>query len=217
MPPSSSSFWNPENIRDVGESIGANQLSREVTDHLGHDIDFRIMLVIDSALKFMKNAKRTTLHTDDISQDLLEALKKANNGGTVHLPSPHKYVIGQRLDLTFLKDIEIRLDGTIQFTDDVEFWQQPNYLYKYPFQGSVSWWKWGGENVKLYGVGTIDGKGQRWWDELNGRTYDEYPRPILFYATNLSNFRMEGILLKDSPDWTQLYVYCTCILAALEF
>ncbi|ETS78650.1 hypothetical protein PFICI_08503 [Pestalotiopsis fici W106-1] len=144
---------------------------------------------------------------DDISQEFLEGLKKANFGGTVYLPAGYTYVIAQRLDLTFLEDVEVKLDGVLQFTNDIEFWQKPENLWQYPFQGSVSWWKWGGKNVKLYGQGTIDGQGQIWWDELNGQTYDEFPRPILFYATNLSNFRMEGILLKDSPDWTQLYVY----------
>jgi hypothetical protein len=24
-------------------------------------------------------------------------------------------------------------------------------------------WKWGGENIKIYGEGTLNGNGQRWW------------------------------------------------------
>ncbi|KAF9888528.1 hypothetical protein FE257_008635 [Aspergillus nanangensis] len=144
---------------------------------------------------------------DDVSEELLHGLKKANSGGTLYLPANQKFVIGQRLDLTFLKNVDVRLDGTIQFTNNVTFWQEPTNLWHYPFQGSVSWWKWGGKNVRLYGDGTIDGQGQAWWDGLNGQNYTQYPRPILFYATNLTNFRLEGIKLKNSPDWNQLYVY----------
>jgi transcription initiation factor TFIID subunit 6 len=64
------SFWNPDNVRDVGESVGLGNLSKEVIDVLTPDVDFRIAQVLEQALKFMRHSKRTTLHTDDISQAL---------------------------------------------------------------------------------------------------------------------------------------------------
>jgi galacturan 1,4-alpha-galacturonidase len=51
---------------------------------------------------------------DDISADFLWALKKANHGGLVHLQKGKKYVIGKKLDLTFLKDVYVKLDGELK-------------------------------------------------------------------------------------------------------
>lgn len=51
---------------------------------------------------------------DDISEDFLWGIKKANHGGRLLLKKHHKYVIGTKLDLTFLKDIEVQLDGELK-------------------------------------------------------------------------------------------------------
>lgn len=51
--------------------------------------------------------------TDDVSKEFYEGLKKANHGGTLVLPKNHTFVIGQKLDLTFLNDIEVNLEGKI--------------------------------------------------------------------------------------------------------
>lgn len=51
---------------------------------------------------------------DDISADFLWALKKANHGGLVHLEKGKKYVIGKKLDLTFLNDVYVKLDGEVK-------------------------------------------------------------------------------------------------------
>lgn len=67
---SGGSVWNPENIRDVAESVGINSLGTDVVDHLTRDVEFRIAQVLEEALKFMRHAKRTTLFTQDISQAL---------------------------------------------------------------------------------------------------------------------------------------------------
>jgi transcription initiation factor TFIID subunit 6 len=64
------SVWNPDNIRDVAESVGIASLSDNVVDELARDVDFRIGLVLEEALKFMRHGKRTTLGTQDISNAL---------------------------------------------------------------------------------------------------------------------------------------------------
>jgi len=66
----SNTLWNPENIRDVAESVGINKLSPEVESNLARDVEFRLSLVVDEALKFMRHARRTVLFTQDISQAL---------------------------------------------------------------------------------------------------------------------------------------------------
>jgi galacturan 1,4-alpha-galacturonidase len=66
-----------------------------------------------------KDRKKVTIRAskddhDDVSDDFLVAIKKANNGGLVHLKKGHKYVIGKKLDLTFLKDVYVRIDGELK-------------------------------------------------------------------------------------------------------
>ena len=113
-----------------------------------------------------KDRKKITIREskhdrDDISDDFLWAIKKANNGGLVHLQKGKKYVIGKKLDLSFLKDVYVKIDGELkvrpdclsfggrmiltppQFTDDIKYWQANNFYY--PFQKSITFWVWGGK------------------------------------------------------------------------
>lgn len=99
--------------------------------------------------------------TDDISSEFKQALQRANHGGTLYLPANKTFIIGQPLDLTFLDDVHVRLDGEIKFTDDTPHWQ--SVAYTHPFQNTVMFWKWGGKNIKIYGEGTLNGNGQRWY------------------------------------------------------
>jgi galacturan 1,4-alpha-galacturonidase len=104
--------------------------------------------------------------TDDISAEFLKGLRKANHGGTLVLPEGKTFVIGKKLDLTFLNDIEVQLDGKILFTDNITYWQN-NYFY-HPFQKSITFWKWGGKDIRIFGNGTLDGNGQAWYDGFAG-------------------------------------------------
>ncbi|OJD15498.1 hypothetical protein AJ78_04262 [Emergomyces pasteurianus Ep9510] len=64
------SVWNPENIRDVAESVGIGTLNDEVVENLARDVEYRISQVLEEALKFMRHAKRTLLTTQDVSHAL---------------------------------------------------------------------------------------------------------------------------------------------------
>ncbi|KAH7118554.1 pectin lyase fold/virulence factor [Dactylonectria estremocensis] len=145
---------------------------------------------------------------DDISDEFVKGLKKANHGGTLYLPKGHTYMIGKPLDLTWLNDIHIHLEGEIKFTNDTEYWQANAFAH--PFQNSLMFWKWGGKDIKFYGEGVLNGNGQRWWNEFSGLEIldpdNEYLRPILFYAQNATGLEIEGIHLKDSPCWTTFIV-----------
>lgn len=67
---STGSVWNPENIRDVAESVGLGSLSSEVVEHLTRDVEFRLAQILEEALKSMRHSKRTTLFTADITHAL---------------------------------------------------------------------------------------------------------------------------------------------------
>lgn len=64
------SVWNPDNIKDVAESLGITSLSDEVLQGLSSDIEYRISQVLEEALKFMRHSKRSVLSTQDIAQAL---------------------------------------------------------------------------------------------------------------------------------------------------
>ncbi|OAK98543.1 glycoside hydrolase family 28 protein [Phaeosphaeriaceae sp. SRC1lsM3a] len=160
-----------------------------------------------------KDRKKVTIRAskddkDDISDDFLSAIKKANKGGMVHLKKGHSYVIGKKLDLTFLDDIYVKIDGELKFTNDIKYWQANNYYYD--FQKSITFAVWGGKNVKIYGSGVINGNGQAWWDGFSGAEIldpnNKYLRPILFLTDNATNIEVSGLHLKDSPCWTTFFV-----------
>ncbi|KAL8896899.1 MAG: hypothetical protein Q9192_002837 [Flavoplaca navasiana] len=64
------SVWNPDNIKDVAESIGIASLNDDVLQGLSSDIEYRLSQVLEESLKFMRHSKRLTLSTQDIAQAL---------------------------------------------------------------------------------------------------------------------------------------------------
>lgn len=61
------SVWNPDNIRDVAESVGILNLNHDVTENLARDVEYRVAQVLEEALKSMRHGKRTVLTTQDIA------------------------------------------------------------------------------------------------------------------------------------------------------
>lgn len=51
---------------------------------------------------------------DDISDDFLWGIKHANHGGRLLLKKGKTYVIGKKLDLSFLDNVEVQLEGEIK-------------------------------------------------------------------------------------------------------
>lgn len=64
------SVWNPDNIKDVAESIGIASLNDDVLQALSSDIEYRLSQVLEEALKFMRHSRRMTLSTQDVAQAL---------------------------------------------------------------------------------------------------------------------------------------------------
>ncbi|KZZ92909.1 transcription initiation factor TFIID complex 60 kDa subunit [Moelleriella libera RCEF 2490] len=60
-------LWNPENVKDVAESLGIGQLNEEALKALTQDVEYRVGQVIIEALRLMRAARRTTLTVNDIS------------------------------------------------------------------------------------------------------------------------------------------------------
>ncbi|KKY32649.1 putative transcription initiation factor tfiid subunit 6 [Diaporthe ampelina] len=61
-------LWNPENVKDVAESVGISVLNEEALKCLSQDVEYRLGQVIIESLRFMRHAGRTTLTVQDVSQ-----------------------------------------------------------------------------------------------------------------------------------------------------
>lgn len=61
-------LWNPENVKDVAESVGISALNEEALKCLAQDVEYRLGQVIIESLRFMRYAGRTTLTVQDVSQ-----------------------------------------------------------------------------------------------------------------------------------------------------
>ncbi|KAJ5432390.1 exopolygalacturonase B [Penicillium daleae] len=145
---------------------------------------------------------------DDISEDFLWGIKHANHGGRLLLKKGKTYVIGKKLDLSFLDNVEVQLEGEIKFTDDIDYWQANNFYYS--FQKSITFWVWGGKDIKIFGHGTLNGNGQAWYNAFAGReildSNNTFYRPILFLTDNATRVSVEGITQLNSPCWTNFFV-----------
>lgn len=63
-------LWNPENVKDVAESVGIGALNEDALKVLQQDVEYRLGQVIIESLRFMRLAGRTTLTVQDVSQAL---------------------------------------------------------------------------------------------------------------------------------------------------
>ncbi|KAJ4423798.1 histone H4-like TAF Taf6, SAGA complex subunit [Gnomoniopsis sp. IMI 355080] len=63
-------LWNPENVKDVAESVGIGALNEEALKILQQDVEYRLGQVIIESLRSMRQAGRTTLTIQDVAQAL---------------------------------------------------------------------------------------------------------------------------------------------------
>ncbi|KAF2674888.1 glycoside hydrolase family 28 protein [Microthyrium microscopicum] len=147
---------------------------------------------------------------DDVSADFEKGLREANGGGLLHLAKGKTYMIGKKLELDWLKDVYVQLEGTIKFTNDIDYWTK-TYVY-HPFQKSSAFWRWGGSHIKIFGGGTMDGNGQKWWDTFESFKKDitdpsnTFLRPVTFFAENATHLDVTDINFLNSPSWFTFFV-----------
>ena len=64
------SIWNPDNIRDVAESVGILNLQEDVLQTLSSDVEYRLSQLLEEALDFMRHSRRNNIGTRDVAQAL---------------------------------------------------------------------------------------------------------------------------------------------------
>ncbi|KAF2962731.1 hypothetical protein GQX73_g10836 [Xylaria multiplex] len=146
----------------------------------------------------------------DAGPALISAARDCNNGGTVVLLPDTTYTIASPTDLTFLQSVDVLILGTVVFNDDVEYWQTKAFGYAY--QDAHLFWKFGGRDVNIYGLGTgtLDGLGQTWWTAK--RSNETLYRPILFGTDGLVGGSVSGLNMKNSPFWFNVIMNSSDIL-----
>lgn len=134
----------------------------------------------------------------DAAPAILSAFQACNHGGTVVLDA--EYTIASPLNLTFLDAVDVALTGAVRFTDDIAFWTAEGGAYGIQYQNSSAFWIVGGTDVNIYGggVGVLDGRGERWWNE--SLTNDTLRRPILFVADGLEGATISGLTYLNPPN-----------------
>jgi transcription initiation factor TFIID subunit 6 len=60
-------IWNPDNIRDISESVGITSLNDDVLRGLSSEVEYRVGQVLEEALRFMRHSRRTVLSTKDVA------------------------------------------------------------------------------------------------------------------------------------------------------
>ncbi|KZL72887.1 exopolygalacturonase [Colletotrichum tofieldiae] len=146
----------------------------------------------------------------DSAPAILKAAHDCNDGGTVVFMPNATYRIASRVDLTFLKHIDFAILGTIVFSDDVKYWQTNTFAYRY--QNINLMWRFGGEDVNIYGLGQglIEGLGQTWWNAnvVNSTVV----RPLLLGTDGLKGGSITGLNMRNSPNWFNIIANSSDIL-----
>ncbi|OKL62514.1 Exopolygalacturonase X-1 [Talaromyces atroroseus] len=142
----------------------------------------------------------------DDSDHILAALKKCNNGGRAVFDK--QYTIGTALNLQFLKHIDLDITGYIQFTNNTDYWI--NNAFQQVFQNATTFFELGGQDVNIYGDGTIDGNGQVWYDLYVENALLQ--RPVLMGITGLDGGTIGPVKLRNSPSWFHLVANSSNVL-----
>jgi galacturan 1,4-alpha-galacturonidase len=74
------------------------------------------------------------------------------------------YYVGTVMNTTGLQHVDIEINGTLLWSDDIEYWLGASLPIG--FQNQTSAWFLGGDDVHVFGhgAGTLDGNGQVWYD-----------------------------------------------------
>lgn len=134
--------------------------------------------------------------TDD-SEFILSTFHDCNDGGHIVFPSGQTWIIGTAMDWTFLRHVDIDIQGEILFTDNTTYWQANSFPFI--FQNVTSFFKLGGDDIWIYGGGTLNGNGQVWYDTYAADIFTL--RPVLVGIDGLNNSVLANLNLRYSPEY----------------
>lgn len=64
-------IWSPhDTVKDVADSLGIANINEDVLRSLAMDVEYRILEIVEQAVKFKRHSKRSTLTTSDVAKAL---------------------------------------------------------------------------------------------------------------------------------------------------
>ena len=140
--------------------------------------------------------------------------------GTVVLPAEHVFLLRP---IRIPSRVTLRIDGDIAAWRDIASWPNATVSKKLcntsPYQSINNTeavqlesllWAINATQITIDGSGTIHGQGWRWWPLRSLSNYWHHCRPSLLefgrrgpeYSWGVSDVKVSGITLLDSPFWT---------------
>ncbi|PHH91585.1 hypothetical protein CDD83_11054 [Cordyceps sp. RAO-2017] len=100
-----------------------------------------------------------------------------------------------------LRDVQMVQLGTMLWSDDIAYWRSVSMPIGFQNQSSV--WFFGGSRILWdgYGVGTLDGNGQAWYDWAKGEG-NLARRPMNINFRNLTDSTVRRMRFVQSQMWT---------------
>ncbi|KZL88333.1 exo-rhamnogalacturonase b, partial [Colletotrichum incanum] len=145
--------------------------------------------------------------TDD-TPAILNAFKKCDRRGKIVF-EPTTYYVNSALNITWLDDVEIDLQGTLLWSTNISYWLANSLDVGYQNQSTA--FILGGNNVRLngHGKGTFDGNGDYWYEWIRQQpNTSNYPgRPHAITLNGLRNSVVKGVNFLRSQMWTMSIIY----------
>jgi len=156
------------------------------------------------------DAKKMGAKADGVTKDtaaLQAAIDKCAKGagGTVRLTAGT--YLSAPLDLKSHVKLELEAGATLLGSPD---------MADYPIREDAKWRRVSlihadhATDIAITGAGTIDGNGKVWWEAQLSRQRGtpENPRPLLIDLTNSKNILIEGVTIKNSPQYNITSFWC---------
>ncbi|KAJ9131237.1 Exo-rhamnogalacturonase b [Pleurostoma richardsiae] len=145
--------------------------------------------------------------TDD-APAILKAFHECGRGGRVVF-KPTTYYINSVLNISWLEDVDIDIQGTLLWSTDITYWL--NHSLPVGYQNQSTAFILGGNNVRIngHGTGTFDGNGDYWyqWIRKQSNTSNYPGRPHALTLNGLTNSVIKGLTFLRSQMWTMSIIY----------
>ncbi len=142
----------------------------------------------------------------DDAHAIMRALNyDCRKNSVVVFPGP-VYNIKSNMTTLNMENVQIYHFGRFLWSTDIEYWLSVSMPVGFQNQSTV--WYFGGDKVQLegYGVGTLDGNGQVWYDWAKNE--GNLPRrPMMINWRNLTDSTIRGMRFVQSQMWTMAVTY----------